>query len=203
MRIKHHAGWRNLGLFVVLAASTAVSFGVTRLGRSLVLDTPASTVPAEALRPRSGGHLVAYVILSNKCAACQDDRTKRAVKSLRDSLRSSHAAAFVRVSVVGVDIEGVESGVEYLGSFGTAFDELSVGGAWMNHILTTVVWRNALAPAATPTVVLVRRDVNAHRYPHDIAIDDDSLILSVSGRDSLIRWVNAGTPLVTRGLDSR
>ncbi len=195
-------GWRALGLVAVLVASLAVSYEVTRVGRRLFAPRPGSSSAAarsDGLRPPSGKYLIAYVLVSNQCAACRDVRTKAAIRSLRDSLRSSHSAVFAKISVVGVDIDDIQSGVKYLLTYGPAFDELSVGGAWTNEIVTRVVWHDAMARAEVPAVVLFQRQVDARMYPRDIRIGDDSELVAVAGRDSLVQWISAGTPLTYRG----
>lgn len=198
-------GWlRVLAILVVIGASLAASFGVTRIGRQVVLSRQwkaDSSLRADSLIPASGSYLVAYVMLSSGCAACRDERTKLVLRNLGDSLRSSHASAFARVLVIGVVIDrSFESGVEYLQDIGPAFDEVSIGGGWLNQQVTNLVWRDALVRAAVPQVVLVERRVDASRYPHDMLVAGDSLVLSVAGRDSLTLWINGGTPLALRQL---
>jgi hypothetical protein len=194
-------GWRAIGLVAVLCVAVAASYVLTRVGRSLLASGASSSrsgVRSGSVVPPSGNYLIAYVMVSGSCAACRDERTKTAVRSLRDSLRSLHSAAFAKISVIGVDIDGIESGVKYLRTYGPAFDELSIGGAWMNEVMTRVVWRNAAARAEVPAIVLFQRRVDARRYPEDIMVGDDSVLLAVGGRDSIVRWVNAGTPLSYR-----
>jgi len=193
------ARWRALGLVAVLVAAVAGSYIVSRGLLASGSGSSASALRSDSLGPPSGKYLVAYVMVSSRCAACRDERTRTAIGSLRDSLRSSHSAAFAKITVVGVGIDGVEPGVKFLRTFGPAFDELSTGGAWMNEIVTRVVWRDAVARALVPSVVLFQRQVDARRYPMDIEVGDDSVLVAVGGADSLVQWISAGTPLAHRG----
>jgi hypothetical protein len=115
---------------------------------------------------------------------------------LRDTLRAAQSANFAAVSVIAVDLEGdVRSGVDYLRSLGPSFDQVSIGGAWLNELITNLVWREALAKPSVPQVLLVARRVDASRFPRDVAVGRDSLVLSVAGRDSVVEWIGRGAPL--------
>ena len=118
------ARWRALGLVAVLVAAVAGSYIVSRGLLASGSGSSASALRSDSLGPPSGKYLVAYVMVSSRCAACRDERTRTAIGSLRDSLRSSHSAAFAKITVVGVGIDGVEPGVKFLRTFGPAFDEL-------------------------------------------------------------------------------
>ncbi len=103
------------------------------------------------------------------------------------------------MSVVGIAMDDdLTAGVRYLrslGRSGAAFDEISVGGSWLNQFATALIWRDGLATPEVPQVVLVERRVDAAGYPRYMDVQRDSVLLKVTGRDSLIAWVNGGTPL--------
>ena len=147
----------------------------------------------------SGRYLVAFVLLSSECGFCRQEDTKNAIRRLRASLRASHGASFVNVSVVGIASDrDLRKGVQYLetlGPLGSVFDQLSVGGSWLNEQVATLVWRGGVATPEVPQVVLVERLVDAGNYPAHIDIQRDSLLLVVAGLTDVVRWVNDGTPL--------
>lgn len=183
----------------VLALSGVISYSGARFVRGLGAK-PSN--PGERTRPPgppSGRHLVAFVLLSSECGFCAEKHTRAAVSQLRESLIKSQSAAFQRISVVGVAIDrNVDKGLKYLGSLGrsgVAFDEISVGGMWLNEMITSLVWRDAVGTPSVPQVLIVERNVDASAFPGHIEIRPDSLLLRVSGRDSLIDWVQHGTPL--------
>lgn len=190
--------WRRIrqrmGIVLVLAASTGASFA----GIRLMQGTLPAPVTAVAHVPESGLHLLVYAVISSQCAACRDEATKRAFTVLRDSLRTAHSGDFAKISVIAVDLDGVEQGLDYVKSYGPVFDEVSVGGAWLNQVITHVVWRDAWARAVVPQVIVVRRSVAAAHYPRDVQNGQDSLVLSVAGRDSILSWVASGVPLALR-----
>jgi len=142
------------------------------------------------------------VLLSSECGFCTEKWARKAIGELRDSLQRVQGKAFAHTSVVGVALDNdVRAGVRYLQNLreaGAPFDELSVGGSWLNELITRLVWRDGLATPEVPQVVLVERNVDATSYPRNIDVHRDSMLLRVAGHDDLIAWVNAGTPLTFR-----
>lgn len=209
------AGWpgmpRGLALLSIVAVLTATSYRVTSawLGSSAGgrRSAPNAHVSASTshrgLDVPSGRYLIAFVLLSSECGFCTEKSTKKAVGDLRASLHASQGKAFAKVSVVGVAIDpDLRAGVRYLENLersgGAAFDELSVGGSWLNQVLTALVWRDDMVKPQVPQVVLIERRVDAGGYPRYLDMQPDSMLLNVTGRDSLIAWVNRGTPLDLR-----
>ena len=195
---------KGAAVLATLTASAAVSFSVTRAARPEALPPTAKRGGAtEALdRARrsypSGDHLVAYVLLSHRCPFSRDKTTQAAVAQIRSSLKTLEGREYAKVSVVGVAVEyDLNAGFEYLRGLqrsARAFDELSIGRGWLNDFVTALVWRGGFAQPATPSVVVLRRRVDASAYPQ-ISVGPDSLLLSVRGRPDLVSWVAQGTPI--------
>ncbi len=204
-------GWWQLSgrvmvLFVVVVGTSLLaSYRATRAWRQSSRPRRAETAAVNSSGAResriypSGRYLIAYTLLSSQCGVCRDKRTRQAIEVLRDSLRARHSTEFAAISVVGVAIDDdLSAGVRYLRRMGGSrqvFDELSVGGSWLNEFMTTLVWRDGMGRAEVPQVLLVTRHVNALGFPRFIDVQGDSLLLNVPGRDSLIAWVNNGTPI--------
>jgi hypothetical protein len=196
-----------------LAVVTLGSYGVARAfagSKGAVHPYPASwgAVPKTPSRPGqpvrrtnpfvSGQYLVAYVLMSSECGWCKDPTTEDAVRAIRDSLAHAYNGRFARVSVIGISIDSdVNAGVSYLEQLGGAksFDQISVGGVWLNELVQSLVWKDGAGKAAAPQVILVRRKIDASRYPDFIEIDRDSVLQDIIGRDSLVAWVRGGVPL--------
>ncbi len=197
--------YRTVLIVLVVVFSMVASYGLTGAwrGNSGRGARPASLAGAGAGTSRvqspfpSGRYLVAFVLLSSECGFSTEKGTKKAIRELRASLRASHAKAFAKVSVIGIAIdEDLDAGVRYLQSLGpSAFDEISVGGSWLNELVTALVWRDGVATPETPQVVLVERRVDASEYPRNIDVQRDSVLLKVTGRDDLLAWVNQGAPM--------
>lgn len=195
---------RVAALTVALVLSLGLSYGVTRIARDsrTARGTPADSAAAAVLIRRSfptGTHLLAYVLLSHRCGFCTEEGTKRALRNIRPSLMKYQNAPYAKVSVVGVALDAdIDAGFEYLEDLNednAAFDELSVGGSWLNHFVTQLVWRGGMAEASTPSIVVVARNVDATAYPSNIGVGADSFVTRISGRRAIINWVTGGTPL--------
>ena len=185
-----------LGLFFL--ASVGAAFGTARYGRRLLAPTQKRVRPsaADTAGPAAGAYLVAYVLVSSHCGACRDPQTKQALRDLRAALRARADSSFVAVSLIGVGVDqDLAEGMQYMNSIGASFDEVDVGGVWLNQVMTNLVWREASGRAAVPQVVLVKRTIDTRNYPDDIRIPADSVLASIGGRDSLVRWVSSGAAL--------
>jgi hypothetical protein len=200
---------RIIGRAAVLVAALALpligAFTAMRAWRGQAASQPVQTTRADSLAVPipTGRHLVAFVFLSSECGACTFEETERAIRRLRASLRTSHAETFARIAVVGVTIDGdLRAGTNYvrrLNRSGQVFDELSVGGVWMNQLVTQRVWREGVALPAVPQVLLVGRHVDASEYPRMVDVRRDSILFRVVGREDLVAWVDRGTPLFSWG----
>ncbi|NOT07254.1 MAG: hypothetical protein HOP28_03520 [Gemmatimonadales bacterium] len=191
---------RAVVLIGVLGGTMFLSYGLMRETRNAAPGVPVIRAPADTSRPAipfaSGKHLVAYMLLSADCGFCTEKVAKQAISRIRDSLRASQEKAFVHISVVAVLLDDdIRAGIKYAESLNSGFDELSIGGSWLNEHVIRLIWRDALATPQIPQVLLFERPVDASAYPRSIDVQRDSLVLSVAGRSDLIDWVNAGAPL--------
>jgi hypothetical protein len=207
VRSERWAAWKVAALLAAAGASAGASYVVAGAAagaaspRSVAsVDTAVRAAMVRRQYP-SGDHLVAYVLLSHLCPFSSEPGTQQAVAALRDSLKRFEGHPYAKVSVIGVSIESdLDAGFAFLRDLqrtSRAFDELSIGGGWLNGVVTTLVWREAAAAAATPTVIVVRRRVHAEQYPL-IRVDSDSLLVRIRGRPTLIDWVARGTPVPDR-----
>jgi hypothetical protein len=139
-----------------------------------------------------GQQLVAYVLLASRCAHCQHPELKDAVRELRRRLNRAADSAFGATTVIGIAVEGViPEGVSYLTSIGLdAFDEVSIGNAWLNEHVSRFAWRDRLIEPAVPQVVLVTRSLDATTAPFSVVLGSDSVIAVLTGRQSVTDWVN-------------
>lgn len=169
---------------------------------SAIADSTASQLSdsarTEAMFP-SGDYLVAFVLVSANCGFSAEGHTRAALSAMRTRLRAVGKGRFVAVKVVGVSIDdSLAEGIAFLQSIqqdGGAFDEIAVGGIWLNELVASLVWKQGLTGAGVPSVLLVQRKVNSRGYPASIEVSSDSVLKRVSGRDSIIAWVARGTPL--------
>ncbi|HEX7090989.1 MAG TPA: hypothetical protein VF192_12685 [Longimicrobiales bacterium] len=213
-------GWRRallrLSVIVfVVGSSAAGSYYIARTWsnsgsksdvRVTTADSLAMRLDADSLARNlfpSGEYLVAFALLASDCGFSSEAELMKAVRVMRDSLRASHGTRYADISVIGVALdEDIDAGLRYLRDLmrtSESFDQISVGGTWLNEYVAQLVWRRGITIAATPQVILIRRLVDATSYPQAIHVQADSVLGVIAGRDDIIAWVNAGTPLDFQG----
>lgn len=180
-------------------ASGLVAYSVTRLAhRQATARSPMVAVRDPSSSPyASGSYLVAYVFVSSGCGFSTERRLRNAVERMRAQLRSLHGQNYAAIKVIGVAVDAsIEGGMSYMrGLKGSPFDEIDVGGGWLNELFSRVVWQDGVSTPELPQVVLVQRTVDATPYPQAVVVTRDSTIRAVVGRDSLLAWVDNGMPL--------
>lgn len=195
---------RGVGMIMIgLGLSTAASYGVARAWRGAAAGArkPVTSTwfGSDPARFATGRHLVAYVLVAAGCGFSTEERTVEAIRQVRDSLQQAHGQDFADISLVGIVLDDdIKAGLQYVQDLErsrTLFDQLSLGGSWLNEEVVRLVWRGGVATAQLPQILLVERRVDADNYPRNIIVQQDSVLLNVTGRDELIAWVASGTPV--------
>jgi len=190
---------------VVIATTFTASFFVTKALRTTA-GRDSLGVHEDSLRAvqsfASGRHLVALVFLSSHCGFCTEKQMKAGLRKMRSALLAANAYKYSKISVVGIAVDqDIHDGFDYLaklGPIGEVFDEVSIGRGWLNQFVTEIVWREGIGQPSTPQVVLLTHLVNASNFPRFIDIGQDSVVRVIRGRDSLLAWISAGTPIAPR-----
>lgn len=162
-----------------------------------------SSTPVNPFADVNGTHLIAFVFTSSDCGWSADQATMDAVGSIRSKMRSAHGGSYAEVSVVGVALDDdLEAGLRFLSELGNgtaedAFDQVIVGGSWLNEQVVRFVWREHVAKAASPQVVVIERPVNTESYllTSTIHVDSDRLVVNPVGSAEIIQWINQGLRL--------
>jgi hypothetical protein len=148
----------------------------------------------------SGTYLTAYMIMSSKCHFCTSESAKAAIRGLRAAVRHAAGSRYAGVSVVGVAIDAdMGSEIKFIQAVGgsSAFDQISVGGGWLNQLLAKLSWQDGFAEPAVPEIVFTRRQVNSAGYPQMISIGPETLLFHKTG-DGALAWIDTlerGGPL--------
>lgn len=151
----------------------------------------------------NGTHLIAFVVTASECGWSNQPAVMDAIGALRTTIRSAHKESFAHVSVVGVLLdENLDEGLRFASDMGKgrldgAFDQLIIGGSWLNEQIVRMVWRDRVARAATPQVLVIQRSVNTQGYLTDkrIFVEGDTVVANVVGGSDLLSWVSRGMPL--------
>ena len=209
-------GWtiRLIAGFVLVGSMTA-SYAATRLWLSQVPpdivalpeteDVAGRDTPVNPFASANGTHLIAFVMTASDCGWSTLPEGMEAIRSLRARMQSDHGTAYAQVSVVGVALDtNVAAGLKFLsdlgnGTPGGAFDQISVGGSWLNEQAVRFFWRKQAAVAAIPQIVVIERQVDTGSYLSESAIrvQDDAVVATPRGHEAILAWLDQGTPLHT------
>ena len=186
----------------LMASSLLEAMQATEAGGTPA-ESPTRDAPTNQFASVDGVHVVAFVIGASDCGWSNHPLTKAALGSIRERMRSAHGDKYAHIEVVGVAIdEDPKAGLAYLsdiggGTIGTAFDQVAVGGSWLNEQVVRFVWREGMAEAATPQVIVVGRLVDTSSYLSESTIKtgDDLVVANASGVSDIVRWIEQGLPL--------
>ena len=202
------------GLLVVAAGSAAYALvGVADAlrGPSIVDSAPQSTVPSSTssvatrnpFEGANGKHLIAFVIAASDCGWSTRPEVMLAVGSLRGTLANAHRDKYVQIGVVGIALDqDLTKGLGFLAKIahddlaGT-FDQVSVGGSWLNEHIVQLVWTDSMAKPASPQVLVVERSVDTREYlsATHIGLQPDVVVANLVGSAQIVRWIQDGVPL--------
>jgi hypothetical protein len=160
-----------------------------------------TATPFNPFAAANGKHLIAYVVTASDCGWSTRPVVMRAVAGLRDRLRSVHGASFARVRVVGIALdEDVGAGLRFLNKLGFGegtFDQVMVGGSWLNEQIVRFVWRDTIAEAASPQIVVIERPIDTALYAltFKIVVNSDTVLANPVGNEQIIAWINNSVPL--------
>jgi hypothetical protein len=110
-------------------------------------------------------------------------------------LASQAEAAHTGFATLGVAIsEDIDSGVAMLQPL-SQFEEISIGGGWVNQTAEKYFWTDPTGKAPVPQVLIVEREINATDTRSQWSVSPHRLVLRVLGADPIRAWVAKGAPL--------
>jgi hypothetical protein len=187
---------KTISLGVLILLLSGVGSYTVALGRPKSPPVRPDSTALASIFP-SGVYLMAYVVVASDCGFCTETKAKKALATLRDSLVKANSSRYAAVRVIGVSIDDdLDAGVKYLQSYRSdismAFDQIMIGGSWLNDFMSAHAWRDHRATTSIPQVLFFTRHVDARAYPKEIGIGHDTLVFQFTGRDSLLAFVNGG-----------
>ena len=196
----------------VLTVSVAASYWVTsawwshggqRIHRSDIRSSTPVGEPVNPFASANGTHLIAYFFTASDCGWSRLLSQSTAVKDMAVRLRSLPATSYAQVSVVGVDLdEDIDVGLKTLSQLGKGtFDQVIVGGSWLNEQIVRLVWRDGVIEPSLPQVFIIERPINTESYVSDykIVVDDDRIVGTLVGERQITNWMRDGYPIPPRG----
>jgi hypothetical protein len=104
----------------------------------------------------------------------------------------SAGAAFATLGIA-LD-EQIDSGIALLQPLGQ-FDEISIGGGWVNHDVERYIWSDTTGVPAIPQVLVIEREVNASNGKTQWSVSPYHVLFRVIGGDPIRGWVAKGAPV--------
>ena len=197
-----------------------LSMGATYLGMTISRSSfrtrlasdrrkPAFEAPINPFAKYRGSNLVAFVVTAADCGWSNSPTLIDAVGSLRQRLQAAHGRHYAHITIIAVVLDDtLDVGVQFLSKFGrgrldSAFDQVVVGGSWMNEEIVRFVWREHAARAASPQVIVVERSVNTDSYLSEsvIGVQKDHVVANPRGTAEILDWIRNGAPLSTASID--
>ena len=189
-------------VIVMTVAAGALSFNVVRARTTAKRARGASVTSAASLARKSaspfGTYLRVYFLYSSDCGICKDPAVMRAMSAMPAAVRAAAVQhGYQRVSLLAVSPDANRAAsLGYLDRLGArSFDEVNIGGGWLNATIGDLVWRTGTIEASVPQVLVYRRQVSGTTAPYRMTISPDTLIGIVSGRDQLLKWKDSGFAL--------
>jgi hypothetical protein len=195
----------------LLIGSTGVSYslatGVWPWTEPRAIRTGPKPPPVNPFAKAHGRHLVAYTFFSSDCGWSGLPRSRETIRALRTGMRSAHGTEYAEISVVGVDLDtDLTKGLAFLADIGGgkisgAFDQILVGGSWLNDKVLSVIWTDQLIPPALPQILVVERVVGADEClsTSRLTVSNDRVVANIVGELELFRWARQGYRLEPSG----
>ncbi len=169
----------------------AVGFLMARVAGTAPGKAPAYHLSADQGHPNE---LVAVFLLSSDCFASRDKEMPRLLEEIKLSLQQSSGMRSHEFRAVAVAVDASpEAGWNLIRTMGH-FDEVVLGGGWLNHGMLAYVWTEHAGPPDIPQVVLVRRGVQRMR-DGIYGVSGSEVVGRFVGLGEIRRWALAGAPL--------
>lgn len=184
---------------VVLSCLTflAALGGGVIVRRTLARWTPRDVQDAKPHVARTGTELVMVYIGRASCTWCNRAGFAEEVRAAKQALAQQAASRGARFVAQGVALDNVlADGFDHLKKLGP-FDEISVGGGWVNEFAFRYFWSEIPGPPATPTILVLRRWIYVPDTTSTVpvySIGEAELLVRKVGLFEIQRWVALGSP---------
>ena len=130
---------------------------------------------------------------SSTCGAQRQEGFREAIETAKRSLAERFSGEGRQFLSTGVAVDWeLESGIDFLAAFGE-FDEIIVGGNWLNSGAITYVWRDFPGASDVPQVVVVKRSVDVSS--NTISVGEEEILARLVGAEHIMKWVDLGAPI--------
>ncbi len=149
-----------------------------------------------------GRQILAVYIGATDCQPCVWPPFKKAVAAMWPLLEAQADSARAGFATLGVAInEDADSGAAMLAPL-SQYDEVSLGGYWVNHVADRYIWNDPHGEAAVPQILVIARDINASEGKSQWSVSNSRVLLRHVGATAVIAWVAAGAHIPGLAADS-
>ena len=160
-------------------------------GGTLARVASAPSIPAVDLSV-SGIEIAVIFVVSSSCGASRTPGFAAAFRSLRDSVEVRAQRKGARMRMIGVSVDPtVRDGLEVLRRFGD-FDEMTLGGGWLNLASQQYLWGRFAGKAGVPQVLIFERRIEVQETEFRVAAE--RFLIRRVGTDEFLAWADAGFP---------
>jgi hypothetical protein len=132
-------------------------------------------------------------LVSSTCGANDRVGFEEAIRTAQQSLAERFTGGGRQFVSTGVFVDWqLEKGIDFLGGIGD-FDEVIIGGSWLNSGAIRYIWRDYPGASALPQVIVAKRAVTVAR--NTIGVGEEELLLRLVGAEAIMRWVELGMPI--------
>jgi hypothetical protein len=179
---------RSFALAAALLAAVSATLGVA--ARRAQGAPEARYTPPH--RFATGGEVVMVFVATSNCRANKEKGFPAVLERAKVAAARRARAEGKQFRVIAVAIDDdPRVGLRFLRKFG-AFDEISLGGNWINHDVVRYVWRDLPYRPGVPQVVVVERQIRKERAT--IWVSQEREVRRLLGTDEIRRWSDAGAP---------
>lgn len=172
----------SFGILALLLSVLGMSaVGYVRFHRS---GEGGSAAPVHASKVRTGVQHVAVFLVSSTCGASRYPDLPKALAVIRareDTQATREGKTFISVGVALDDDPSI--GLAFLKTFGN-FDQLSVGGNWLNAMAIDLLIRDTKGPLSLPQLIVLERTVTVG--PAAIQVGQDRVMGRYIGFDDIL-----------------
>ncbi len=154
----------------------------------IVYHARASVGPtAPALRHSSGEQYVVVLVSASQCSLSEARELRRHWEKLNDYVGSRAEASGATVYTIGASLDSdVRAGMAALAEV-APFDEVAVGGGWLNTTVLRYVIRDFASHPSVPQMLVLSRKVTVGAWPDATS---DSLLMRFYRPSDASRWVD-------------
>jgi hypothetical protein len=143
----------------------------------------------------NGRQILAVYIGATDCQPCIWPPFKTSLKQMWPLLDAHAQRAQAAFATLGVAInDDADSGAAMLAPL-SQFDEVSLGGGWVNHVAEHYIWTDSTGVPAIPQVLVIARDVNSSKGKSQWSVTNSRVLARVVGAEAIRAWIAKGAPV--------